>query len=93
MSDNDIVDLKNNMERFKNSVNTMSNNKMSVTYDIFTIEKPIKTLSYDEENGYYISPEDVYEYINPYVEKSEYDHIYVGIRMADVQARKYSTYK
>lgn len=85
MSNDDIQDLKTNMERFKNSVQTMSRNKMSVDYDLYTIDEPIKTLSYDNENGYYVSPEDVYEYINSYIEQNEYDHIYVGIRMADKQ--------
>lgn len=93
MSDNDIQDLKNNMERFKTSVQSMSRNKMRVSYDFIEIDKPIKTLSHDNENGYYVSPEDVYEYINSYVEQNEYDHIYVGIRMADIQARKYNSNK
>lgn len=85
MSDNDIQDLKDNIARFKNSIKSMSNNKMKVTYDLYTIDKPITSLSYDKENGYYVSPEDVHEYINSYIEQNEYDHIYVGIRMADVQ--------
>lgn len=88
MSDNDIQDLKINLGRFKTSIASMSRNKMKVDYDLYIIDQPIKTLSYDKENGYYVSQEDVYEYINPYVEKNEYDHIYVGIRMADVQTRK-----
>lgn len=90
MSDDDIQDLKTNMARFQTSIQSMSNNKMKVTYDIFTIEEPIKTLSYDDDNGYYVSPEDVYDYIHTIVEENEYDHIYVGIRMADIQARKHS---
>lgn len=87
MSQSDIDDLKINIDRFKTSIQRMSNNKMQVDYDLYTIEKPLKTLSYDNENEYYVSPEDVYEYINSYVEKNEYDHIYVGIRMADIQSR------
>lgn len=85
MSENDIQDLKVNMERFKSSIQNMSRNKMRVNYDLYTIEEPIKSVSYDKENGYYISPEDVYEYINSYIDKNEYDHIYVCIRMADKQ--------
>ena len=85
MSDSDIQVLKDDMARFKESIRTMSNNKMSATYDIHTINKPIKSLSYDEENGYYVSVEDVYEYIKDYVKQNEYDHIYIGIRMANLQ--------
>lgn len=85
MSKSDIKDLKNNLSRFKNSIQKISRNKMRITYDSFVIEKPITTLSYDEENGYYVSPEDVEKYINSYIEKNEYDHIYIGIRMADIK--------
>ena len=87
MSDTDIQDLKNNLDRFKTSIQRISSNQMKVNYDLYIIDEPITTLSYDNENGYYVSPEDVYDYINSYVEKNEYDHIYVGIRMADIQAR------
>ncbi len=85
MSDSDIQDLKDDMARFQTSIKTMSRNKMSVTYDMYTIHEPIKSLSYDEENGYYVSVEDVHEYIKSYVEENEYDHIYIGIRMANLQ--------
>lgn len=85
MSNSDIQDLKDDMARFKDSIRTLSRNKMSVTYDMYTIHEPIKSLSYDEENGYYVSVEDVHEYIKNYVEENEYDHIYIGIRMANLQ--------
>ena len=87
MSDTDIQDLKNNLDRFKTSIANMSKNKIKIDYDLYIIEEPIKTLSYDIENGYYVSAEDVYDYINSYVEENEYDHIYIGIRMADIQQR------
>ena len=87
MSETDIQDLRTNLDRFKNSIVSMSNNKMKVDYDLYILENPIKTLSYDNENGYYVSPDDVYDYINSYVEEHEYDHIYIGIRMADIQER------
>lgn len=87
MSDTDVQDLKINLGRCQTSIANMSNNQMKVKYDLYIIEEPIKTLSYDSKNGYYVSPEDVYEFINSYVEENEYDHIYVGIRMADIQAR------
>lgn len=85
MTEGDIQDLKEDMRRFKDSIRTMSRNKMGVTYDMYVINEPIKSLSYDEENGYYVSAEDVHEYIKSYVEQNEYDHIYIGIRMANLQ--------
>ena len=85
MSEDDIMTIKSNLNRYSNSISEVCKNKMSIEYDVFTISNPIKTLSYDDENGYYVSPDDVYEYIENYVEQNDYDHIYVAFRMADKQ--------
>ncbi len=85
MTDNDIRAVKTNLERYQTSIAEISHQKMSVEYEVYTIEEPIHTLSYDEENGYYVSANDVYDQIHTYVEQNEYDHIYVAIRLADTQ--------
>lgn len=85
MTENDIRDIKSNLERYKASITEISHNQMSIEYDVFTIEEPIHTLSYDEENGYYVAGIDVQEHINDYLQKNEYDHIYIAFRMADKQ--------
>ncbi len=46
--------VENNMQRLQNSIADMSNNQMSITYDIIEIKEPLTSLSYDEDNGYYI---------------------------------------
>lgn len=78
--------LKSNMQRFAESCNTLSGGAMTITYEVKEIEEPIKTLSYDEENYYYISPRDVKPIINEYVKNNEYDHIFIGIRMGDINS-------
>lgn len=85
MLDKDIRSIEANLARFKNSISSMSKEKIKIDYDIITINDSIKTLSYNEENGYYVSADDVYEYIDSYVQKNEYDHIFVAIRMTDKQ--------
>ncbi len=75
--------LKSNIQRFAESCNTLSGGAMTVTYEVKEIEEPITTLSYDEENYYYISPRDVKPLINEYVKSNEYDHIFIGVRMGD----------
>ncbi len=85
MSNNDIMTVKDNISRYSTSISQICKNKMSIEYEIYTISDPIKTLSYDDESGYYVSADDVYEYINTYVEQNNYDHIYVAFRMADKQ--------
>lgn len=85
MSKNDISTIKTDLSRYATSIKEISNQKVIINYDEMVIEEPIKTLSYDDENGFYVSAADVYEYINSYVEKNEYDYIYVAFRMADTQ--------
>ena len=85
MSNEDVNDIKENFSKMKESIQQMSNNKMSIKPQTIIINEPIKSLSYDEENGYYVSGADVAKYINPYLEKEEYDHIFIALRMADKQ--------
>lgn len=83
MSPTDIVDIKEDMERFKNTCSELSQNKMSVTYDCHVINEPITSLSYDEENAYFVDPVNVQEIIKPYLKNKEYDHIFVAFRLGD----------
>ena len=70
--------VENNMQRLQNSIADMSNNQMSITYDIIEIKEPLTSLSYDEDNGYYIGEKDVYKLINKYVQqKSLTIYLYV----------------
>lgn len=66
-----------NMKRLESSIKQMSNNQMSINYEIMEIEEPLTTLSFDEENGYYISEKDAYKLIESYVQEKEYDHVFV----------------
>jgi len=85
MSNEDISKIKTNLSRFKTSISQISRNKINIDYKTITINEPIKTLSYDEENGYYVDEKDVYDLIDSYVKEYQFDHIYVVIRMADKQ--------
>lgn len=85
MTSSEISTVQTNLTRFKTSIQELSKNKMTIDYDTYIIDEPIKTISYDSENGFYVAPDDVYNYINSYVEQNEYDHIYVAFRMADKQ--------
>lgn len=78
--------LKTNIQRFSESCNTLSGGNMTATYEVIEISEPITKLSYDEENYYYVSPQDVKPLIDKYIKNSEYDHIFVGIRMGDEES-------
>lgn len=84
MSQSDISEMKNNMQRFKNSCEELSGYSMKVSYDIIEINEPLKSLSYDTDSGYYVAPEDVMNIIDPYLEKEEYDHIFICVRLGDM---------
>ena len=75
--------LKDNLKRFANTVESFSNNAMTVSYQTVEIEEPLTSLSYDQENYYYVAAKDVKPLIEDYVQKNEYDHIFIGIRMGD----------
>lgn len=83
MTSTDITDMRQNMARFQSSCQTLSKGKMSVNYDCITIQEPITSLSYDDENGYYVAPENIESMIEPYIKNKDYDHIFVCLRLGD----------
>ena len=83
MSLSDIESMKTNMERFKQSANTLSNGKMTVDYDIYEINTPIESVTYSEEHGYYVAPTDVKDILKKYLNKEEYDYIFVTVRLGN----------
>lgn len=89
MSDDDISTIKEEMNRFKQSCNELSNNKMSVSYDIKVIDSPITTLTYSENNEYYVAPEDVEQDLEKIISDKEYDHIFVVTRLTDKESNLY----
>lgn len=84
MSNDDISCIRQNMERLKNTITDISGDNMKIDYDIIEIDTPLNSLSYDEENEYYVSPNDINPLIKEYVDENEYDYIYVAVRLGDL---------
>ena len=84
MSYEDIKVVREDMMRLQDSIESLSGSKMSITYDVIEITEPLTTISYDEENEYYVGPNDVKPLIQNYMERNEYDYIYVVIRLGDL---------
>ena len=84
MSVNDIEKMKANMDRFKISAQELSNNKMTVDYDIYEIDEPIQSITYSQEFVYYLDPSDVQDILKDYLSKEEYDYIFVTTRLGDM---------
>lgn len=85
MTLNDVQNMKLNMERFRDSANELSNGKMTVDYDIYEINEPVTTVTYSEEFAYYLDPMDVKHIIDDYLDKKEYDYIFVAVRLGDLK--------
>ena len=84
MNMSDIGTMKANMDRFKVASQELSNKRMSVDYDIYEIDEPVKTITYSNEHGYYLAPSDVKDLIKEYLQKEEYDYIFVTTRLGDM---------
>lgn len=84
MSREDIETMKNNMKRLETACYELSDGKMSIDYEVIEIDKPITSVSYDEEHGYYVDPVNVKDLIDSYVKKEDYDHIFVAVRLGDM---------
>lgn len=75
--------LETNLQRYANTCEIFSDKLMTVSYKTIEIQEPLTSLSYDEENYYYVAPKDVETLIDKYVKENEFDHIFIGIRMGD----------
>ena len=84
MTSSDIRDIKDSIERTKNSFKSLSNYKMTMDYEIIEISEPIKSISRNNDNGYYVSPSDVYSIIKDYIREGEYDYIYAAVKFGSV---------
>ena len=83
MTESDVSDIRNTMKRFKTTVSSLSENKMSADYDTYIVGNPITKLSYDEQFGYYVAAEDIEDSIKDIVKENEYDHIFAVIRLGN----------
>lgn len=83
MSKNDINQINDCMKRFKLTSEKFSNGNINISYKIIEIENPIKSMSYDDEKGYYIDSKDIAKDIDKYLNQNEFDHIFVCARISD----------
>lgn len=83
MSEDDIAQINNCMERFKSSCEEMSDGKMSVTYKVIEIDSSLSELSFDQDKGYYIDSKNISKQIDKYLDNENFDHIFVCARLSD----------
>jgi len=83
LNKSEIQLLKENIERFKNVMPELSGNMMTITYKIYNIDTPITSISYSDEQGYYITSADVKNLIDDIVNENEFDHIFVAYKLGE----------
>ena len=83
MTKDDVNTMVVDMKRFQNSIKTLSGNQMTAKINIYKLSKPITTLSYDEENGYFIAPKDVENLIDDTILQENFDHIFIVAKYGD----------
>ena len=83
VTDSDLSDIRNTIRRFEDACITLSNRKMKAKCDIYNINTPLSNLSYDDEFGYYVGPEDVENDIKDIINSGDYDHIFIVMRLGD----------
>lgn len=88
LTQTDKDDISTCMRRFQNSIQEMSYDKIRVIYKIEEVTAPITQLSYDEENGYYVSGYNIKDVLDPYIKEGKYDHIFVAFRTGDINQQK-----
>ena len=88
LTQTDKDDIRICMRRFQSAMQEMSIGKMKVSYDIDEITTPITSLTYDEDNGYYVSGYNIKEVLDPYIKQGKYDHIFVAFRTGVINQKK-----
>ena len=81
----DINDITDTIKRFEKTCSNLTDNKMTAQCDIYQIDEPLNKLSYDDEFGYYVAPEDIENQIKQTIQQNNYDHIFAIVRLGDEQ--------
>lgn len=87
ITNTDVSDIKDTIKRFQETIKESSNRKMTAKCDFFSVKTPISKITYDEEFGYYVAPEDVENSIKSTIEKGDYDHIFIIMRLGNDKYR------
>ncbi len=83
----DKEDMRLCIQRFKDALPELSNGKIKANCEVFEVDDEIRTMSFDDENGFYVSPIDVQKTIDKYIDEGKYDHIFIAFRTGDINSQ------
>ena len=67
LTNNDINDMKLSFERFKSSLGELSNGKITAEGDFIELKDSIKSMTYSQENDYFVAPQDIADILDKYI--------------------------
>lgn len=88
LNSSDIYDITTSFYRFGSSIQTLSENKIKANTTVIEMEEPIKSMTYDEENGYYVNTNDIIETLDKYIDEDKYDHIFIAFKTGDMTLKR-----
>lgn len=87
LTQQDKEDMKLCIQRFSSALPELSNGKIKANCEVIEVDDEIRTMSFDDENGYYVSPIDIHKTIDKYIDEGKYDHIFIAFRTGDINAQ------
>ena len=87
LNSENLSDIESTTKRFQKACTTLSNSKMIANCDSYKIDVPITHLSYSDEYGYFVAPEDVEAQIKETIDANNYDHIFIIFKLDDNEVK------
>lgn len=81
VKNSEIENITSTISRFEDSCYDLSEEKFKASCDVYKVNTPITELSYDDEFGYFVSPENVEKQIKDTIAENDYDHIFVIVKL------------
>ena len=67
LSYNDSYEIISSFRRFETSLGELSYGKIKASCDVIEVEEPIQSMSYSDENGYFVAPYDIKDILDIFV--------------------------
>lgn len=86
LTNEEINDMKSSFRRFETSLGELSQGKITANGTIIELQDSIKSMSYNEENEYFVAPENISNTLDKYIDEGKYDHIFIVFKTGDTKA-------
>lgn len=84
LTNDNVNDMKSSFERFKSALGELSLGKITANGTIIELQDAINSMTYSEENDYFVAPNDISNILDKYIEEGKYDHIFAIFKTGDI---------